>query len=91
MPDHVRAERALGLVSSETYERCKDVVLRHSNAVQGTSAPAPRSDRELAEELGVSEREVIEVRTIAKALAIPLEAWRQAEEFKESRRGRRLH
>ena len=84
------SEKGLYTVSPETYEKYKDYILKHSNTSQrfvgGTIIERRgKSVAELAQELGISERDVEEIRSIAKRAAAPLSLWAQAEEFKHQR------
>jgi hypothetical protein len=77
-------------VSEETYKKYKDYILKHSNASQrfvgGTIIERRgKSIAELAQELGISERDVEEIRCIAKREAVPLSLWTEAEEFKRQK------
>ncbi len=78
-------------IDPETYQRYKDEVLRLSNSfqvnVQEHLPPGERqrglSDREIAEELGLEERVVREVRVVAERDFYDLDEWEKAIEFKD--------
>lgn len=83
-------EKGLYTVSPETYEKYKDYILKHSNASQrfigGTIIERRgKSAAELAQELGISERDVEEIRSIVKRELVPLSLWTEAEEFKRQK------
>lgn len=75
-------------LSPELYERYKTQVWEWTNRLQRL-VPGERhrglTDREIAQRLGLSVHEVIEIRAIAERDLIPLEAYLEAEDTKEER------
>jgi hypothetical protein len=65
----------------EVYARHKDAVLRLSNSFQSIDRRG-LSDREIAEQLGLDERTVTEIRVVAERDCYPLDEWERAIEFK---------
>ena len=78
-------------VEPELYHRYKDVVLRLSNSFQVNiheHLPAEQrqrglSDQEIAEQLGLEERVVREIRVVAERDYYPIDEWEKAIEFKD--------
>lgn len=75
-------------VSPELYQRYGQQVWEWTNRVQ-RFVPGEQNrgltDQEIASRLGLTVHEVIEIRAIAEHDRIPLEAYLEAEEIKESR------
>jgi len=65
----------------EVYRRHRDAVLRLSNSFQ-TIGRRGLSDREIAEQLGLDERTVTEIRCVAERDCYSLDEWEKAIEFK---------
>ncbi len=63
------------------YNRYKDQVLKLCNSFQRIDRPG-LSDRQIAEQLGLDERTVTEIRCVAERDCYPLEEWEKAIEFK---------
>ena len=76
-------------VSPELYNQYKDIILNHSLAVQryqGTqqdTTSACLTDKQIAEKLGLDEKDVREIRCVAEVDSIPLETYLEAEQFKK--------
>ena len=78
-------------VEPELYHRYKDEVLRLSNSFQVNiheHLPAEQrkrglSDQEIAEQLGLEERVVREIRVVAERDYYPIDEWEKAIEFKD--------
>jgi len=78
----------IGVVTVEKYQRCKDVILANSTALQIRENDRPAtglSDEELASELDLSLWEVREIRAVAKRDANSLDDWRRADEYMQSK------
>jgi hypothetical protein len=65
----------------EVYRRYKDQVLKLCNSFQRIDQPG-LSDKQIAEQLGLDERTVTEIRCVAERDCYPLEEWEKAIEFK---------
>lgn len=65
----------------EVYARHKDAVLKLSSSFQ-TIERRGLSDREIAEQIGLDERTVTEIRVVAERDCYPLDEWERAIEFK---------
>jgi hypothetical protein len=65
----------------EVYARHRDEVLKLSNSFQHIDRRG-LSDREIAEQLGLDERTVTEIRVIAERDCYPLDEWQRAIDFK---------
>ena len=76
-------------VTTKLYKKHKDAVIRLSLAVQNydgkTYHPKPYSDKEIAEKLGLTEKEVIEIRCIAEVDVHSSNTWMEADIFKNKR------
>ena len=78
-------------ISPELYYQYKDLVLAYSLANQryrGTKVDRTSScltDKEIAERLGLEEKDVTEIRCVAEVDTTPLEAYAEAESFKNER------
>lgn len=80
-------------VSKELYEKYKHQVIDLSLAVQeyeGTRQKRGLTDAEIAERLGLSERDVTEIRTVAEVDLQILEWYTEAEDFKIERMSKRI-
>ena len=75
-------------ISTDIYERYKDKVWNLTNAKQRLE-PGKKNrgltDKEIALKLGLTVEEVIEIRCIAEAERLPLEAYLDADDTKEKR------
>ena len=79
-------------VDPETYEKYREAVLEMSNSVQiNLPEHIPpeerrpcRSDREIADELGLDEATVREIRCVAEREYYGLEEWQKAIDFKDT-------
>jgi hypothetical protein len=65
----------------QIYRTYKDQVLQLCNSFQ-TIGKRGLSDHEIAEQLGLDERTVTEIRCVAERELYPLEEWEKAIEFK---------
>jgi hypothetical protein len=63
------------------YRKYKDQVLQLCNSFQ-TIGKRGLSDQEIAEQLGLDERTVTEIRCVAERDLYPLDEWEKAIEFK---------
>ena len=75
-------------VSIDLYHRFKDEVWRLTNYKQryeGGKALRGLTDKEIAQRLGLTVEDVIEIRSIAENEKIPLEAYLEADRIKEKR------
>ena len=78
-------------IDPEIYQRYKDDVLQLSNSFQvniqehlpAGSRQRGLSDREIADQLGLEERLVREIRVVAERDYYPLDEWEKAIEFKD--------
>ena len=78
-------------IDPEIYQRYKDDVLQLSNSFQVNiqehlpvgSRQRGLSDREIADQLGLEERLVREIRVVAERDYYPLDEWEKAIEFKD--------
>ncbi|MFC1815489.1 hypothetical protein ACFL0M_05985 [Thermodesulfobacteriota bacterium] len=76
-------------ISEGLYQKHKDYILKYSNVrqkfIKGEVIERAKSDLELARELGLTSREVREIRSRAKLEMVPYEDWKKAAAFKDSR------
>lgn len=78
-------------VEPEIYEKHRAEVLRLSDSTQvnfqehlpATKRGRGLSDREIAEQIGLDERTVREIRVVAERDVYPIDEWRKAIEFKD--------
>ncbi len=72
-----------GVIDVETYQRCKNIILANSTALQvleDDQLVGGLNDEQLAAQLGLTLWEVREIRAIAKRDAVSLADWRKADE-----------
>jgi len=75
-------------ISMDIYHRHKEQVWELTNARQRMGAGGPNeslTDKEIAERLGITVEEVVEIRCIAENEMIPLHEYMGAEAIKEQR------
>jgi len=76
------------VVSMDLYDRFKDDVWRLTNHIQrykDGKALRGLTDKEIAQRLGLTLEDAIEIRSIAENEKIPLEAYLDADRIKEKR------
>jgi epoxyqueuosine reductase QueG len=76
-------------ISESLYQDHKNYILKYSNVQQkfakGAAVDRGKSDRELAQELGLTPKEVREIRCRARLEMVSYEDWHKADEFKDTR------
>jgi len=76
-------------VSPELYRKHKDAILQLSLAIQNYDGknytPQPLTDEEIAKKLGITVKEVREIRCIAEVDVFPSNIWMEADIFKNER------
>jgi len=76
-------------VPEDVYQKHKDYVLKYSNVLQkfakGEVVDRGRSDVELAAELGLTSREIRDIRSRARLESVSYHDWQRADEFKDKK------